>query len=641
MTNNRIVEARFSLVLTELGLATVSSVSDGVSSLLGYGPEEFLSARVALTDLIHPEDRDIVDALFNREATKDTESFNIRIRQVNGRIRLIRGEYTKRPSDARTDVTLELLLQDAKSLPRTLEDASKTDNFRAMMENTDDFIFFKDRNHVFTGASQTLVSLCATAEHWTDLIGQTDYDVFPEEYADIYYRLEKQIFSGITVAHEIQETLSTDGKKGWVDNRKYPVRDPNGKIIGLYGIARDITDLKSLQTELEKNNIELEKRVEERTVAQAAIQHVLEEQNERFKMASDAASLGFWDYDIVSNTLKWDDRMYRIYGRSRLDGDQPYDLWAKNVHPDDLIRSEKELNEAIEGIRNFNTEFRIFHPDGTIRYIKAIAYAARDANGNAIKMFGINFDITEVKLAERRQKQLVEQLTRINEELNNFAYVASHDLKSPLRGIDQLATWITEDLGDTLSRDTQEHLRLMRSRIHRMEMLLDDLLAYSRVGRTDGEVVEVNTHELVQDIFDLAAASTDMHLIVSDNMPVLLTKKVPLELIFRNLIGNAIKHHDKAQGTISISAHPATDGFEFEVKDDGPGIPLEHQQRVFAMFQTLKPRDEIEGSGIGLALVKKAIESVGGTITLESDGHHGCTFRFTWPTNHPEGEMTA
>jgi signal transduction histidine kinase len=162
-------------------------------------------------------------------------------------------------------------------------------------------------------------------------------------------------------------------------------------------------------------------------------------------------------------------------------------------------------------------------------------------------------------------------------------------------------------------------------------MLLDDLLAYSRVGRADDEIVEVNARELVQDIF-ASSANKDFRLILADDLPVLQTKKVPLELVFRNLIGNAIKHHDKAQGTIHITVRRATDGIEFEVKDDGPGIPLEHQQRVFAMFQTLKPRDEIEGSGIGLALVKKAVESMGGAITLESDGHQGCSFKFTWPT---------
>ena len=122
-------------------------------------------------------------------------------------------------------------------------------NFVAMMENTDDFIYFKDRNHVFTGASQTLVHHLAR-EHWTDLIGQTDYDVFPEAYADVYYRLEKQVFAGQLVAHEVQGYLANDGHTGWVDNRKYPIADGEGKIIGLFGIARDITDLKRAEDAL-------------------------------------------------------------------------------------------------------------------------------------------------------------------------------------------------------------------------------------------------------------------------------------------------------------------------------------------------------------------------------------------------------
>lgn len=248
----------------------------------------------------------------------------------------------------------------------------------------------------------------------------------------------------------------------------------------------------------------------------------------------------------------------------------------------------------------------------------------------------LTLEIEERQRVEQQLKQSSVELSRINEELNNFAYVASHDLKSPLRGVDQLASWITEDLGDTLGDDTREHLRLMRSRITRMEMLLDDLLAYSRVGRSNDEIISINTHELVENTFELQATNKPIHLVVADGMPVLNAQKVPLELVFRNLIGNAIKHHDKPQGKIWISACKNTDGFEFTVQDDGPGVPAKHQERVFAMFQTLKPRDEIEGSGIGLALVKKAVESVGGTVTLESDGQQGCTFRFTWPINNPE-----
>lgn len=250
---------------------------------------------------------------------------------------------------------------------------------------------------------------------------------------------------------------------------------------------------------------------------------------------------------------------------------------------------------------------------------------------SGFKVLSSILDISERKKIETHQRLLYEEIARINEELNNFAYVSSHDLKSPLRGIDQLATWITEDLADTLSDDTKQHLRLMRSRIKRMEMLLDDLLDYCRVGRSDFTVMQVDTRALVNDILEMMAPTIPIQLKLDTDLPVLLTKKVPLEMVLRNLISNAIKHHDKQRGTIAVSARLVDDSYEFTIKDDGPGIPEAHHQRIFGMFQTLRPRDEIEGSGIGLALVKKTVESMGGEITVESDGQLGCTFRFTWP----------
>ena len=223
------------------------------------------------------------------------------------------------------------------------------------------------------------------------------------------------------------------------------------------------------------------------------------------------------------------------------------------------------------------------------------------------------------------------ELSKNNRELDAFAYVASHDLKSPLRGIDQLATWITEDLASTLDPDTATHLRLMRSRINRMEMLLSDLLAYSRAGRLDQELSRVDTRALVNDAFDLLSAKHTMTLAVADKLPTLVTLHTPLELVFRNLINNAIKHHHSGKGCIRIRAEAARPGWAFTVSDDGPGIAPEHHDRVFGMFQTLRPRDEVEGSGMGLAIVKKTVESVGGTIALRSDGRSGTAVRFTWP----------
>ena len=242
-------DVRFRIDLPD-SLRTVS-VDESVEQLVGFRPEAFLGGEISLAALIHPADRDIAELLFSASPAALSGPFNIRLRQANGRIRCLRGEYSKTLAGNGIPASVDVLLQDARSLWRSSGDQTMMANFKAMMDNTDDFIFFKDRNHVFTGASQTLVVLTAPVEHWTDLIGKTDYDVFPEEYADIYYELEKKVFSGVAVAHEVQEILRKDGSKGWVDNRKYPIRDNAGEIVGLFGIARDITDFKSITRELE------------------------------------------------------------------------------------------------------------------------------------------------------------------------------------------------------------------------------------------------------------------------------------------------------------------------------------------------------------------------------------------------------
>jgi len=224
----------------------IAAVSGNPQRLLGFDAQAFLTGTVDLRALIHVDDADISARLFAPQANVTRQVANLRLRQADGRIRCVKCSYERSATAA--GVMLDLLLEDAKSLPRTLNDAAAMANFRAMMDNTDDFIFFKDRNHVFTGASQTLVAVCDPAEHWTDLLGQTDYDVFPEAFADAYYKLEKQVYAGGDVAHEVQEYLSKEGRKGWVDNRKYPIRDATGEIVGLYGIARDITEQRRMQS---------------------------------------------------------------------------------------------------------------------------------------------------------------------------------------------------------------------------------------------------------------------------------------------------------------------------------------------------------------------------------------------------------
>jgi signal transduction histidine kinase len=224
----------------------------------------------------------------------------------------------------------------------------------------------------------------------------------------------------------------------------------------------------------------------------------------------------------------------------------------------------------------------------------------------------------------------VEELKRSNRDLDEFAYVASHDLKAPLRAIDNLARFIDEDAVELLPEASRQHLTRMQQRVRRMEKLLEDLLDYSRAGRIGHQPEVVNVQRLVREAVELIAPPEKFDVRIASDLPELVAPRIPLEQIFRNLIGNAVKHHDRADGHIAIGWSDRGDSVEFSVADDGPGIAPEHHERVFRMFSTLKPRDDLEGSGMGLALIKKLLNAAGGSIRLESDGR-GAIFRFAWP----------
>jgi len=241
-------------------------------------------------------------------------------------------------------------------------------------------------------------------------------------------------------------------------------------------------------------------------------------------------------------------------------------------------------------------------------------------------------------LAANRTRERVEAaLRRSNEDLDSFAYSASHDLKAPLRGIRNLTEWIAEDLGDSQDDETRENLALLQNRVERLDMLLDSLLRYSRVGRSDGEAEDVDVARLVAEIVDYLAPGPGFTVTTGGTMPIIRTNRVPLEQVLRNLIGNGLKHHDRDTGKVIVSARDIGEKIEFRVEDDGSGIPSHFHERIFEMFQTLRARDELEGSGMGLAIVKKSVENYGGTIRIESaPPRRGTAFIFTWQKNRVE-----
>lgn len=219
----------------------------------------------------------------------------------------------------------------------------------------------------------------------------------------------------------------------------------------------------------------------------------------------------------------------------------------------------------------------------------------------------------------------------INSELDNFAYIASHDLKSPLRGIDQLAKWIQEDSAEGLSEESCVNLNKLQGRIRTMETLLNDLLEYARIGRVNGECEPTDTGAMLREISDLIDNPEKIQISIAPDMPVLNTFRTPLRHVFLNLVTNAVKHHDHPEsGKIEIDYLDLNEFYEFSVKDNGPGIDPKHHDRIFQMYQRVG-NTNADGSGMGLAIIKKQIETLGGTISVESEGKQKTTFHFTWP----------
>ncbi len=249
----------------------------------------------------------------------------------------------------------------------------------------------------------------------------------------------------------------------------------------------------------------------------------------------------------------------------------------------------------------------------------------------SVLFFGIRREIHERRQKETELAHLVHELEAANEELKNFAYVVSHDLKAPLRAIGSLADWLTVDQADRLDDEGKEHLRLIVSRVRRMDGLIEGILDYSRVGRIREQATPVDLERLVHEVIDSLAPPAHIAVTVQGPLPTVVVEKTRIRQVFQNLISNAIKYMDKPAGRVAVRCAPERDAWRFSVTDNGPGIEPRHHERVFQLFQTLAPRDRVESTGVGLALVKKIVEMYGGQVWIESTPGQGSTFHFTLP----------
>jgi len=375
--------------------------------------------------------------------------------------------------------------------------------------------------------------------------------------------------------------------------------------------------------------------------AQRAMQrHTAElaESEARLRLALEAGHMGSWEWELASNTIVWSPPLERMHGlEPGTFGGTVKDFEAR-IHPEDRNRVLTAIRRTVKKQTPLHIEHRIVRPDGAIRWIEKRGTILRDDFGRPLRLAGVSLDVTERRESEealRRSLASLQRLTRTlernNKELDQFAYVASHDLKAPLRGIANLSQWIEEELGDAVNDQAKEYLSLLRGRIHRMEGLIEGILSYSRAGRAKHGAEDIDVKALLHEIIELIAPPEGAEVRIEGEMPVLHTERLPLQQVFQNLITNALKYAGGAEARVTIRGADEGAFYQFTVADNGPGIAPDYHEKIWGIFQTLNPRDKVEGTGIGLALVRKIVDNKGGRAWVESEAGSGATFHFLWP----------
>ncbi|MGD1922065.1 MAG: ATP-binding protein [Pleurocapsa sp.] len=465
------------------------------------------------------------------------------------------------------------------------------------------------------------------------VINKTPAEILPLDVAKVVEEHYRQCVESKT-AISYEECLPFGGKDTWWLTTLNPIEDQSGRIIRIIGTSLNINERKRMEKELNEEKAFLKALLDNLTDGVVAC--------DRYGILAmfNKASQNFF---VIPQEPLPPEEWAEHYGLYDVDG------------KDYLSQAEIPLFRAFSGESFVDAELMAIPPNGQPRILSTNGSPIVDEQVVKLGAVATIQDITKRKKAEqeivklnaeleskvRRRTAQLEQVNSIllattatlekrNQELDQFAYITSHDLKAPLRAISNLSLWIEEDLEDRLDDDTRHKMNLLRGRVQRLENLINGLLVYSRVGRQEYEPQEVSVEKMLADIIDLLDIPPNFEVAIQGQMPTFITQAIPLQQTFNNLISNAIKHSNSQQGMVTITVKESRDFYEFSVADNGKGINPKHHQRIFTIFQTLDAKDNMENTGIGLSIVQKAVENQGGTIKVESQPGLGTTFRFTW-----------
>jgi len=491
---------------------------------------------------------------------------------------------------------------------------------RALIENSPEQIFVKDRDSRFLLCNPSMVHIFGV-KSVEEIIGKTDYDFHsPELAAEFYLREQRLMQTGQPIIGEEQRIVDADGNVRWVISTKAPWRSENGEVIGLIGINHDITERKKSEETITR----------ERNLLRVLVEHIpdpiyVKDRQGRFVMLNTPTARGF---NLTTPEL--------VVGKTDFD-----------LHPPDKASYfyEEEQTVLRSGIPLINEERWDVPAEGEPRWLSVTKVPWRNENGEIVGLVGINRDLTDRKQAEdeirilnaeleQRVLERTAELVAANRELEDFAYSVSHDLRSPLRGIDGFSQALLEDNAAMLNEQGKHYLNRIRAASQRMGQIIDDLLKLSRVTRAGVQRVAVDLSEMAKNFFQeaqMAQPNRIVEVVIEPKLTVFADPNL-IRMAFHSILENAWKFtaaHPSAH--IQVGKKEQDGESVYFVRDDGIGFDMTYANKLFGTFQRLHSLTDYEGTGIGLAIVQRVVQRHGGRVWAQSEVDKGTTIFFTIP----------
>ncbi|WP_198017815.1 PAS domain S-box protein [Oscillatoria acuminata] len=630
-----------------------------LANLFGRSPSDFINHPVGFLQT-RPEFPNFLQQFFTSSLHKTTAEICL---DIEGNLR----QYlvgVEKYNQGKSAVCVGIDITDLKETEQALRQERAL--LRSLIDSIPDLIFYKDKQRIYQRVNKSFQRFTARDEG--EILGKTDEELFPAESAKICAEIDRRILAEGQLLRMEEQLDQFDGSTTWLETIQTPFFDPNGEIVGMIGISRDITERKNAETALQQSKDELERRVEERTAflkeandrlqvevaRREQVQIALKASKDQLRQCLIAARMGTWDWDILNHRLTGSDEMEALYGFVPGSFDGNYETYLQAIDPEDRNRVEAEIAEILSSSsERFEIEQRIRLETGELRWLSAQGEVIRDATGQAIRSIGTVMDISDRKEAQLALQEAAYAAETANRSKSMFLANMSHELRTPLNAIIGYSEMLQEEADDFGYTDLIPDLEKIRIAGNHLLVLINDILDISKIeaGKMDLYLEDFNIDELIENVVSTAQPLVERNentlMVECDrDLGLMYADLTKVRQILLNLLSNAAKFTKNGQITLSVvlfcplnmaTASPVTgkssSWIQFAIADTGIGITPEQRQHLFKPFMQgdASTTREYGGTGLGLAISQRFCQMMGGEISVESQPLRGSCFSVILP----------